>query len=191
MFPFTLLAACGGEPEAAPEAPAPARYVVEPARGADGLRGPEELEGAALFEEIATVFGHARCTNCHTGTAAPRQDDDGHLHVPAVARGVPGLQCGGCHMRGNVEHAGVPGAVGWDAPPDALGWRERTPAAICARLAVGTPEAREHLVEYVATSPTVAWAFEPGPGRTPAPGNRPLLASLVRAWVDGGAPCPE
>jgi hypothetical protein len=165
--------------------------VVEPARGADGLRGPEELEGAALFEEIATVFGHARCTNCHTGTAAPRQDDDGHLHVPAVARGVPGLQCGGCHMRGNVEHAGVPGAVGWDAPP-----RRPRLAGADARGHLRdarrrTPEAREHLVEYVATSPTVAWAFEPGPGRTPAPGNRPLLASLVRAWVDGGAPCPE
>jgi len=37
----------------------------------------------------------------------------------------------------------------------------------------------------------VAWGWEPGPGREPAPGDPQRFADLVKAWIATGAHCPE
>jgi hypothetical protein len=36
----------------------------------------------------------------------------------------------------------------------------------------------------------VGWGWQPGPGRTPAPGSQKELGELVKAWIDTGAHCP-
>jgi hypothetical protein len=46
------------------------------------------------------------------------------------------------------------------------------------------------LHEHVAHDDLVAWGWNPGPGREPAPGTQELLGQLVQAWIDSGAECP-
>jgi hypothetical protein len=36
----------------------------------------------------------------------------------------------------------------------------------------------------------VAWGWQPGAGRDPAPGSQVLLGELIQAWIDTGAQCP-
>jgi len=47
------------------------------------------------------------------------------------------------------------------------------------------------LQEHVAKDDLVAWAWSPGEGREPAPGNQQLAGQLVQAWIDSGAECPR
>jgi len=44
--------------------------------------------------------------------------------------------------------------------------------------------------EHFAKDDLVAWAWNPGLGREPAPGSQELAGKLVQAWIDSGAQCP-
>jgi hypothetical protein len=46
------------------------------------------------------------------------------------------------------------------------------------------------LQEHVAKDDLVAWGWNPGEGREPAPGNQKTAGQLVQAWIDNGAECP-
>lgn len=37
----------------------------------------------------------------------------------------------------------------------------------------------------------VGWGWQPGNGRTPAPGSQQQLGELIQAWADAGAHCPS
>jgi hypothetical protein len=36
----------------------------------------------------------------------------------------------------------------------------------------------------------VAWGWNPGAGRQPAPGNQKQFGEIIKAWIDAGAECP-
>ena len=44
--------------------------------------------------------------------------------------------------------------------------------------------------EHLAHDDLVAWGWQPGPGRDPAPGSQAVLGELIQAWIDTGAQCP-
>jgi hypothetical protein len=46
------------------------------------------------------------------------------------------------------------------------------------------------LHEHLAHDNLVAWGWQPGEGRDPAPGSQALLGELIQAWIDTGAYCP-
>jgi hypothetical protein len=46
------------------------------------------------------------------------------------------------------------------------------------------------LQEHVAKDDLVAWGWNPGPGREPAPGSQESAGQLVQAWINSGAQCP-
>ena len=46
------------------------------------------------------------------------------------------------------------------------------------------------LVRHNGTDPLVGWGWNPGAGRTPAPGTQAAFGKLTQAWVDSGAKCP-
>jgi hypothetical protein len=46
------------------------------------------------------------------------------------------------------------------------------------------------LHEHLAHDDLVAWGWQPGEGRDPAPGSQALLGELIQAWIDTGAYCP-
>ena len=37
----------------------------------------------------------------------------------------------------------------------------------------------------------VGWGWNPGVGRTPAPGTQEEFGKLIQAWADSGAQCPK
>jgi hypothetical protein len=47
------------------------------------------------------------------------------------------------------------------------------------------------LHEHLAHDDLVAWGWQPGEGRDPAPGSQALLGQLIQAWIDTGAQCPK
>ncbi|WP_232816511.1 Isoquinoline 1-oxidoreductase subunit [Paracoccus zhejiangensis] len=191
----------------APAAEAPAAEAA-PAEAA-GLQSPEAITGAddaarsvALFEEMGKVITHPRCLNCHPVTGGPTQGDDMHPHSPPMVRGAAdfgpdGLACTTCHGAENVaysvESGSIPGHEPWQLAPESMGWAGQSLADICTQIK--DPERNggrdlEALHEHMAEDGLVGWAWEPGEGRTPAPGNQEIFGALTRAWIDTGAACP-
>ena len=177
-----------------------------------GLLAPEDFaditdeteRSVALFEEMAKVLTHPRCLNCHPKDDMPRQGDDLAAHQPPVVRGAgglgaPGMRCTTCHAAENVAYAtmeegSVPGHEVWHLAPASMGWIGASHGEICEQIQ--DPERNggkslEELHEHNAEDGLVAWGWEPGDGRGPAPGSQELFGALTRAWIDTGAHCPD
>jgi hypothetical protein len=66
-------------------------------------------------------------------------------------------------------------------------------AAICEQIkdpARNGSRTLGQLHEHMAEDGLVGWGWQPGTGRTPAPGSQKELGELVQAWIDTGAHCP-
>lgn len=191
-----LLAACvRGDPHTV--APPAAEGELRPAAAFDGIR-QKPARSAALFEEMARVFQHPRCANCHPTDDRPRQGMAQVIHDPPVWRGpdghgAAGSHCDTCHQEANSTVSRVPGAEGWHLAPVEMAWLGRSPAEICDQLkdpARNGQRSLEDLHTHLSEDPLVAWGWSPGTDRAPAPGTQAQLAALTRAWIDTGAHCP-
>ncbi len=199
-FLFVSLAGCRGNSAPAPSRPPP------PTVGDGDLRAPEAFadiadvptRSRALFAEASRVLLHPRCVNCHPPDNTPRQGDLAMLHDPPVARGpddhgVPALECQSCHQDRNVELARVPGAPGWHLAPIEMVWLGRSAGQICEQIkdrARNGGKTLAEIHEHMAHDRLVAWGWDPGDGRTPAPGTQAQLGALIGAWIETGAACP-
>lgn len=198
---FVTAAGCGG----GNSAPPPTRPPPTPTAEGD-LRSPEAFadiadlpsRSRAMFVEASRVLLHPRCANCHPPDDTPRQGDAAMLHDPPVARGaddhgVPALECQSCHQDRNVELARIPGAPGWHLAPIEMAWLGRTPGQICEQVKDRARNGGKTLAEihdHMAHDDLVAWGWDPGDGRTPAPGTQAQLGALIGAWIETGAACP-
>ena len=175
------------------------------------LRAPSSFEdipdrrmrSIALFTEMGKVLQHPRCVNCHPRSDRPLQGDTGVAHNPPVARGpdghgVAGLECDTCHGPANVSFTGsagsIPGHPNWHLAPREMAWEGKSLAEICVQLKDrrrngGKSPAEIH--KHNAEDGLVGWGWNPGEGRSPAPGTQRLFGELTRAWIDAGAACPE
>jgi len=209
LFPLALAGACASPASSTPiTAPtSQASHASQlPAPDPRALRSPAAFasiadraaRSQALFAEAGRALADARCVNCHPAGDAPTRGELAIAHDPPVARGddgrgVPGMECAGCHQDRNLDHARVPGAPGWRLAPASMAWRGRSMSAICAQLSDPKQNGGRTLaqiVDHVAHDPLVAWGWTPGADRAPAPGTQAELAALMQAWVDTGAVCP-
>ena len=183
---------------------------ASPLYAQDDLKGPDAFAGiedqgersVALFNEMGKVLTHPRCLNCHPVTGGPTQGDDMHPHSPPVVRGdadfgAPGMTCNTCHSAQNVQltsgYGSIPGHDPWALAPVSMGWQGKTLDEICTQIK--DPKRNggrtlEQLFEHHATDGLVGWGWDPGEGRTPAPGSQEIFGQLTRAWIDTGAACP-
>ncbi|RZN36368.1 Isoquinoline 1-oxidoreductase subunit [Bradyrhizobium sp. Leo121] len=171
-----------------------------------GLASPESFAGiadsdarsAAMFTELGKVLTHPRCVNCHPAGDRPRQGDEGRLHQPPVTRGADGhgvaaLRCSACHGNANFEPARIPGHPEWHLAPREMGWEGKSLAEICAQIkdpARNGGRKVEELIHHIGEDTLVGWAWQPGFGRSPAPGTQKQAGALVEAWAKSGAACP-
>lgn len=152
----------------------------------------------ANFVEAMKVISSPRCLNCHPNGDSPFQGDDQHVHDPAVQRGpddrgIPAMQCKTCHQDHNLELARVPGAPEWHLAPLQMFWRGRTANSLCTQLkdrARNGGRSLEQIVDHSAHDKLVAWGWNPGWSRTPAPGTQAQFGALIAAWAKDGAACP-
>ncbi|WP_458098200.1 hypothetical protein [Roseomonas sp. WA12] len=157
----------------------------------------------ALFGEAMKVIAHPRCLNCHPVNRVPTQGDDLRAHVPPIdaqasGQGPAGLSCHACHQSQNVSThadslASIPGHPHWHLAPAEMAWQGRTAAAICAQIKDPARNGNRTLAslrEHMADDTLVGWAWNPGRGRTPAPGTQAVFGGLIEAWIATGAACP-
>jgi len=158
----------------------------------------EAARSVALFEEAGKVLLHPRCVNCHPAGDRPLQTDDMRPHQPPVVRGeanigAPGMMCGTCHHDANYDPAGVPGHPQWHLAPIEMAWEGKSLGQICAQIKDPDRNGGKDmaaLVHHMAEDTLVGWGWNPGKGRTPAPGTQAEFGALIKAWVDTGAHCP-
>jgi hypothetical protein len=189
---------------AQPQADAP--DTLRPPAAFAGIADPA-ARSRALFTEVAKVFTSARCMNCHPADNHPTQGNDRHPHAPPVARGpaddgVAGTPCQSCHMDHTValfpgavaRYASIPGRPGWRLAPIEMAWQGRTVGDICRQLKDKNRNGGRDLAalqQHVAQDRAlVAYGWDPGEGRNPAPGTQALAGALLQAWIDSGAACP-
>lgn len=173
---------------------------LAPVSSFEGIEDENE-RAVAIFSEMAKVIQHPRCMNCHPVDGGPRQGDDMQPHDPPVVRGqgmgAVGMECNTCHGTENVafvtEEGSIPGHEPWFLAPVEMGWIGLSVGEICEQIK--DPERNgnktlEELHEHNAEDGLVGWGWEPGEGRTPAPGSQQEFGDLTRAWIDAGAACP-
>jgi len=149
-----------------------------------------------MFAEAAKVLTHPRCMNCHPASDRPLQGNDKHPHEPLVTRETT---CMTCHTERNftlmerASYRSIPGHPRWMVAPIEMAWEGKSIGEICRPIKDpnrngGRDLARLH--EHLAHDDLVAWGWQPGPGRDPAPGSQAVLGELIQAWIDTGAQCP-
>jgi len=156
-----------------------------------------------MFIEAGKVIQSPRCLNCHPVTRRPTQGDDLHAHMPPMhagkgGQGVSGLRCTACHGKANVAThlkgiASVPGNERWRLAPSSMAWQGKSLPEICAQIkdpARNGGHTLAEIHEHMAKDPLVAWAWQPGHGRVPAPGTQKEFGELIEAWIATGAHCP-
>ena len=165
-------------------------------------------QGLRAWEQVYSVLTHPRCINCHTATNYPQQGDDRRRHVANVVRGpegkgVPGLNCAGCHQETNADSTGVPGGHNWHLAPLSMRWQDTndrplSSAAVCRAV---TDRSKNHnldgpgLLKHHEEEALVKWAWNPGRRpdgtvRTLPPLTHEQFVAATRQWVEAGTPCP-
>jgi hypothetical protein len=158
----------------------------------------------ALFDEAAKVITSPRCLNCHPANDRPTQGNDLHPHLPFATRGeggvgVPGNTCRECHTDVNfslkeaASYQSIPGNPRWGLAPIEMAWQGKTVREICQQLKDPSRNGNRDLAlvhEHAAGDGIVAWGWQPGEGREPAPGTQQIFGDLIQAWIDTGAECP-
>ncbi len=174
---------------------------------AEDLKAPETFNGIAsqeerslaLFLEAGKVLTHPRCVNCHPAGDRPLQGNDGHLHQPMVVRGdgglgATGMRCYTCHGQQNYDPARMPGNPQWHLAPIEMAWQGRTLGQICEQIkdrARNGDRDMTALIAHMGEDDLVGWGWNPGVGRTPAPGTQKQFGMLIKAWAETGAACPK
>ena len=157
----------------------------------------------AIFGEIGKLLTHPRCMNCHPAGDHPLQGADKHEHMPPVWRGDTGhlaTNCFGCHTEKNMtlheaaSYKSIPGHPRWGVAPLSMAWDGKSLGDICRQLKDLNLNGGRDLAllqEHIAKDDLVAWGWNPGEGREPAPGNQEAAGQLVQAWIESGAECPQ
>lgn len=189
-----------------------ATAVLSPtsAQAPDGLQSPAAFQSIgdraersrAIFAEIGKVLTHPRCMNCHPAGDHPLQGADHRPHFPPAWRPAAGVfadRCSACHTDANYTlHAAasfqsIPGHPRWGLAPLSMAWEGKPLGEICRQIKDKDRNGGRDLAllqEHIAKDDLVAWGWNPGAGREPAPGSQELAGRLVQAWIDSGAECP-
>lgn len=165
--------------------------------------------GLVAWGNVYSVVMSPRCIGCHTATSYPQQGDDRHRHFANVVRGpdgkgVPGLNCAGCHQEVNADSTGVPGGHNWHLAPLSMSWQDLTDqplssAAVCRALIDRSKNGGldgPGLLRHHEEESLVLWAWTPGRRpdgtmRTLPPLTHAAFVEATRSWIEAGMPCPK
>ena len=169
-------------------------------------------DGLAAWARVYEVVSHPRCANCHTGSdhrpmwSGPEYDNAGPHGMNIIAgesrMGIETLPCATCHVTASTldsaPHAAPNAMIDWRLAPVEMEWFGLTSAQVCAQMS--DPERNgdrdwialaRHLQEDAAHGGFVAWGFQPGGDRQPAPHGLQSHIDDVLKWGAAGQPCPE
>jgi hypothetical protein len=155
--------------------------------------------GLAAYDRIASVLQGPRCLNCHPRGDRPTQGDDRHTHLVNVQRGpdsngMPAMRCSACHQAHNNDVVGIPGAPHWHLAPASMGWVGLSKGELCRTLLDRRKNGGRdvpRLIAHITGDELVAWAWQPGAGRSAPALTMDDLKIALDAWAAAGAPCPK
>jgi len=173
--------------------------AIAPKNDADKTKGTE------VWDNIYQVLSHPRCVNCHVADDHPRWSGKSYgktqlhgMNVQATATriGMPGQQmCSTCHAKTNSEEPhGPPGAEVWMLAPVEMVWWGKSSEELCAIVKDPAKTGGRDIAafaDHINHDPLVAWGWEPGPGREPAPFSAKETVAMLEQWLSLGLPCPE
>jgi hypothetical protein len=184
--------------------------IVAPVAAQQSLQPPSAFQSIAdraqrsraIFAEIGKVLTHPRCMNCHPAGDHPLQGADHREHMPPAWRPESAAfadTCAACHTEANytlqaaASYQSIPGHPRWSLAPLSMAWQNKSLGEICRQIKDKERNGGRDLAllqEHVAKDDLVAWGWNPGAGREPAPGSQALAGQLMQAWIDSGAECP-
>jgi hypothetical protein len=176
----------------------PARQELQSPSAFQSIRDRAQ-RSRAIFAEIGKVLTHPRCMNCHPAGDQPLQGADHRIHFPPARRPGLGDSCAACHTDRNVtlhetaSFQSIPGHPRWELAPLSMAWEGKSLGDICRQIKDKDRNGGRDLAllqEHIAKDDLVAWGWNPGAGREPAPGNQEIAGQLTKAWIDSGAECP-
>ena len=176
----------------------PARQELQPPSAFQSIADPSR-RSRAIFGEIGKLLTHPRCMSCHPAGDQPLQGADHRIHWPPAKRAGLGDTCQACHTDRNVtlhakaSYQSIPGHPRWGLAPLEMAWEGKSPGEICRQIKDKARNGGRDLAllhEHIAKDDLVAWGWNPGAGREPAPGSQEIAGRLVQAWIDSGAECP-
>lgn len=164
-------------------------------------------DGLAAWGRIYEVASHPRCSNCHTG-ASDRPMWSGPSYGKARPHGMniragesrigaETVPCQTCHSATEhaqrQPHAAPRVGMEWQLAPIEADWFGRSSEEICNQLR--DPELNgdrtfTDIAEHLDHDLILHWAWNPGPGREPAPYSLQEHVNDVLAWGVAGTPCP-
>jgi mono/diheme cytochrome c family protein len=167
--------------------------------------GEDKAKGLEVWNDIYQVLSHPRCVNCHVPDDRPRWSGKHYgkpsvhgMNIQATATrvGIPGQQaCSTCHAKTNsdVPH-GPPGAKVWALAPAEMIWWGKSSTELCST--VKDPDKTggrdiKAFADHIGHDPLVAWAWNPGSDREPAPFSVKETVAMLEHWLALGLPCPE
>src|SRR4030081_1784500 len=115
----------------------------------------------------------------------------------------PAPPCLACHTGRNVDlfpgtttvasYRSIPGHPRWQLATPEMAWEGKSIGEICRQLKDRSRNGGRDLAqihEHVAKDDLVAYGWNPGTGRVPAPGTQERAGELIQAWIDSGAAWP-
>lgn len=162
-------------------------------------------EGLAAWSRAHDVFSHPRCANCHVGAdhipmwSGPSYGEARphgmNINAGESRIGAEAVLCSTCHgLRNSPVPHGPPGAdATWMLAPVEAAWFGKTSKEICLQLKDPDLNGGRDFVEiaeHLGHDLILHWAWDPGPGREPAPGDLQTHIDNVLAWGVAGMPCP-
>ena len=194
-----LILGCGALSALAEDVPA----IVYPAPGTIDAE-----TGLAAWARIYEVASHPRCSNCHTGPSdVPMWSGPSYgetrphgmgIRAGASRFGADSLACSTCHAESSypqtIPHSAPRVPAKWQLAPPEADWFGRSSAHICAQLRDPARNGgRDYaaLAEHLGHDVVLHWAWDPGPGREPAPYSLREHTMDMHIWGAAGQPCPQ
>ena len=165
----------------------------------------DKAAGVEVWGNIYKVLSHPRCVNCHVPDDRPRWSGKSYgktqvhgMNVQATATrmGMPGQQmCLTCHSKLNadVPH-GPPGAAVWALAPVEMTWWGKSSQELCTIVKDPAKTGGRDITafaDHIGHDALVAWGWDPGVGREPAPFSAKETVVMLEQWLALGLPCPE
>ncbi|MEM7522330.1 MAG: hypothetical protein AAF360_00915 [Pseudomonadota bacterium] len=178
--------------------------VVEISPPAEG--SVSEAEGLEAWARIFEVASHPRCANCHVGLSdrpmwsgpsyGEARPHGMNIRAGASRIGYETLLCSACHGRTNAVVPHGPPGVGasWRLAPVDADWFGQPTDVICEQLRdpdFNGDRTYLELAGHLGHDVILRWAWDPGPGREPAPRTLQDHVDDILSWGVAGMPCPD